>query len=73
LICPFLAAARYTGIPFAIYSRRIPELGFFDSWISIDSYGALSFCCREWTRIGFEKSQFLDFVYVLSRTDDINI
>ncbi len=50
-IARFSLLARCTGIPFTIYSRRIPELGYFDPWISIGSYGALSFCCREWTRI----------------------
>ncbi|MCK5064180.1 MAG: sugar transferase [Candidatus Fermentibacteraceae bacterium] len=37
------------GIPFSIYSERIPELGYFDPWISLGDYGALTFFARKWT------------------------
>lgn len=39
------------GVPFTIYSKRIPELGYFNTWITVGSYGALAFCSREWTGI----------------------
>ncbi|MCD4701288.1 MAG: sugar transferase [Candidatus Aegiribacteria sp.] len=50
-IARFSLLARRADIPFTIYSRRIPELGYFDPWVSIGSYGALSFCCGGWAEI----------------------
>ena len=50
-IARFSLLAKRAAVPFTIYSRRIPELGYFDPWVSVDSYGALSFCSREWTRM----------------------
>ncbi len=50
-IARFSLLTRRAGIPFSIYSRRFPELGYFDPWISVDGYGALSFFSREWTAV----------------------
>lgn len=50
-IARFSLLAGRSGVPFTIYSRRIIELGYFDPWVSIGSYGALSFCSLEWTRV----------------------
>ncbi len=46
-IARFSLLTRRAGVPFSIYSRRILELGYFDPWITIDSYGALTFYSRE--------------------------
>jgi len=55
----FVLLTRRAGIPFSIYSRRIPELGYFDPWMSIGEYGALTFFSRQWTRVS-------DFLWRLS-------
>lgn len=48
-IAEFCLLTRRRGIPFVIFSRRIPELGYYDPWMSMNGYGALVFSSREWT------------------------
>jgi lipopolysaccharide/colanic/teichoic acid biosynthesis glycosyltransferase len=48
-IARFSLLARRAGIPFVIYSPRIIELGYFDPWLTVDGYGAMTFCSKEWT------------------------
>lgn len=50
-IARFSLLTRRVGIPFSVYSRRMMELGYFDPWITIDRYAALTFCSRKWTGI----------------------
>ncbi len=49
-IAEFCLHTRNTGIPFSIYSKKIPELGYFDPWISLGKYGALTFFAGEWSK-----------------------
>lgn len=49
-IAEFCLHARRDGIPFSIYSKRIPELGYFDPWISLGDYGSLTFFSKEWKK-----------------------
>lgn len=49
-IADFCLHTRNAEIPFSIYSKRIPELGYFDPWISFEEYGALSFFSAEWSK-----------------------
>ena len=48
-IATFCLRVRRTRTPFTVFSERIPELGYFDPWITTGKYGALVFCGREWT------------------------
>lgn len=48
-IAEFSLLTRRRGIPFVIFSKRIPELGYFDPWLSMNGYGAMVFSSREWT------------------------
>ncbi|MEN8209788.1 MAG: sugar transferase [Candidatus Fermentibacteria bacterium] len=48
-IARFSLLTRRAGIPFSIYSKRFLELGYFDPWMTIDNYGALTFFSREST------------------------
>lgn len=48
-IAEFCLLTRRRGIPFVIFSKRIPELGYFDPWLSMNGYGAMVFSSREWT------------------------
>jgi len=48
-IAQFSLLARRAGIPFSIYSWRIPELGYSDPWLSFTNFGALTFYSKEWT------------------------
>jgi hypothetical protein len=50
-IAHFSLLVRRAGIPFSIYSRKILELGYFDPWITIDRYAALTFCSGKRTEI----------------------
>ncbi len=49
-IAEFCLHTGSAGIPFSVYSKRIPELGYFDPWTSLGDYGALSFFARKWTK-----------------------
>ncbi len=49
-IARFSMHARRAGIPFSIFSWRIPELGYFDPWLSFKNFGALTFYSKEWSR-----------------------
>ncbi|MCD4847114.1 MAG: sugar transferase [Candidatus Aegiribacteria sp.] len=49
-IAEFCLHARNAGIPFSIFSERIPELGYFDPWISFGDFGALTFFSMEWSK-----------------------
>ena len=49
-IARFSMLARRAGIPFSIFSWRIPELGYFDPWLSFKNFGALTFFSKEWSR-----------------------
>ena len=49
-IADFCLHTRSAGIPFSIYSERIPELGYFDPWISFGNFGALTFFSMKWTK-----------------------
>lgn len=48
-IAQFSLLVRRAGIPFSIYSRRMLKLGYFDPWITINRYAALTFCSRKRT------------------------
>jgi lipopolysaccharide/colanic/teichoic acid biosynthesis glycosyltransferase len=48
-IAQFSLLSRRAGIPFSIFSWRIPELGYFDPWLSFRNFGALTFYSKEWT------------------------
>lgn len=48
-IARFSLLTRRAGVPFVIFSPRIIELGYFDPWLTVGRYGAMSFCSREWT------------------------
>lgn len=48
-IARFSMLTRRAGVPFVIFSKRILELGYFDPWLTVGSYGAMTFCSREWT------------------------
>jgi lipopolysaccharide/colanic/teichoic acid biosynthesis glycosyltransferase len=48
-IAQFSLLSRRAGIPFSIFSWRIPELGYFDPWLSFSNFGALTFYSKEWT------------------------
>ncbi|RKZ07918.1 hypothetical protein DRQ25_10345 [Candidatus Fermentibacteria bacterium] len=50
-IARFSLLTRRAGIPFSIYSKRFLELGYYDPWMTIDGYGALTFFSREYSRI----------------------
>ena len=50
-IARFSLLVKRAGIPFSIYSRKILELGYFDPWITIDRYAALTFCSGKRTEI----------------------
>ncbi len=50
-IAEFSLLTRRRGIPFVIFSKRIPELGYFDPWLSMYGYGAMVFSSREWTHL----------------------
>ena len=45
----FSMLMRREGIPFVIFSRRIIELGYFDPWLTVGNYGALTFCSSRWS------------------------
>ncbi len=49
-IAEFCLHARSAETPFSIYSKRIPELGYFDPWISFGDYGALTFFFKKWSK-----------------------
>ncbi len=49
-IAEFCLHTRSAGIPFSVYSERIPELGYFDPWISFEDFGALTFFSMEWSK-----------------------
>lgn len=49
-IAEFCLYTRSAGIPFSIYSKKIPELGYFDPWISFGHFGALTFFSRHWSK-----------------------
>ena len=42
-IATFCLRVRRTRTPFTVFSERIPELGYFDPWITTGKYGALVF------------------------------
>lgn len=50
-IAEFCLHTSRRGIPFVIFSKRIPELGYFDPWLSMNGYGAMVFSSREWTHL----------------------
>ncbi len=44
----FSLLVRREGLPFVILSRKIIELNYFDPWLTLGGYGAVSFCSMDW-------------------------
>ncbi len=62
----FCLHAKNAGIPFSIYSKRIPELGYFDPWTSFGNYGALSFFSKEWSKTAERIWRIVDILLSIS-------
>lgn len=65
-IARFSLLTRRAGIPFTIYSRRIIELGYFDPWKTIDSYGALTFYSMDWSGLSITLWRVSDILIAIT-------
>ena len=65
-IARFSLLTRRAGVPFSMYSKRFLELGYFDPWMTIDGYGALTFFSRECTRLSSALWRLSDILIALA-------
>ena len=61
-IAAFCLRLRSSRTPFTVFSKRVPELGYFDPWITTGQYGALVLCGREWAGTSRLLWRFLDLL-----------